>query len=90
MKDSMSLISMLTTVAFLSQKKVREALRDDTILVSVMMANNEIGTIQPIKVIGSICREAGVLLHSDGVQALGAIPVNPNELKRRHDVVFRS
>jgi cysteine desulfurase len=45
-----------------------------------MMANNEIGTIQPIKVIGSICREAGVLFHSDGVQALGAIPVYPNEL----------
>nr|MBP6950550.1 aminotransferase class V-fold PLP-dependent enzyme [Clostridia bacterium] len=64
----------------LEPEKVREALRDDTILVSVMMANNEIGTIQPIKVIGSICREAGVLLHSDGVQALGAIPVNPNEL----------
>ncbi len=64
----------------LEPEKVREALRDDTILVSVMMANNEIGTIQPIKVIGSICREAGVLFHSDGVQALGAIPVYPNEL----------
>jgi|LSQX01.1.fsa_nt_gb cysteine desulfurase len=67
-------------LGILEPEKVREALRDDTILVSIMMANNEIGTIQPIKEIGAICREAGVLFHSDGVQALGAIPVYPNEL----------
>lgn len=64
----------------LDPEKVRKALRDDTILVSVMMANNEIGTIQPISEIGAICRKAGVLFHSDGVQALGAIPVTPYEL----------
>lgn len=64
----------------LDPEKVRDAIRDDTILVSVMMANNEIGTILPIKEIGAICREAGVLFHSDGVQALGAIPVHPQEL----------
>ncbi len=64
----------------LDPEQVRDAIRDDTILVSVMMANNEIGTILPIKEIGAICREAGVLFHSDGVQALGAIPVHPNEL----------
>ncbi len=64
----------------LDPEKVREAIRDDTILVSVMMANNEIGTVLPIKEIGTICREAGVLFHSDGVQALGAIPVYPKEL----------
>lgn len=61
-------------------EQVREALRPDTILVSIMMANNEIGTIEPIKEIGAICREARVLFHSDGVQALGAVPVLPREL----------
>ncbi len=64
----------------LDPEKVREAIRDDTILVSVMMANNEIGTIQPIREIGAICRDAGVLFHSDAVQALGAIPVYPKDL----------
>ncbi|MDD2571702.1 MAG: aminotransferase class V-fold PLP-dependent enzyme, partial [Eubacteriales bacterium] len=56
---------------------VKKAIRPDTILVSVMMANNEIGTVMPIKAIGTICREANVLFHSDAVQALGAIPVLP-------------
>ena len=59
---------------------VKKALRPDTILVSVMMANNEIGTVMPIQAIGAICREANVLFHSDAVQALGAIPVFPREL----------
>ncbi len=59
---------------------VKKALRPDTILVSVMMANNEIGTVMPIQAIGAICREANVLFHSDAVQALGAIPVLPREL----------
>ena len=59
---------------------VKKAIRPDTILVSVMMANNEIGTVMPIKAIGTICREANVLFHSDAVQALGAIPVLPREL----------
>lgn len=64
----------------LDPEKVREAIRPDTILVSVMMANNEIGTIMPIREIGAICREKGVIFHSDAVQALGAIPVYPREL----------
>lgn len=55
---------------------VRKALRDDTILVSIMTANNEIGTIQPIAEIGQICREKKIYFHSDGVQALGAIPID--------------
>ena len=59
---------------------VKKAIRPDTILVSVMMANNEIGTVMPIQAIGAICREANVLFHSDAVQALGAIPVLPREL----------
>lgn len=59
---------------------VRAAIRPDTILVSIMMANNEIGTVQPIEAIGAICKEAGVLFHSDAVQALGALSIHPYEL----------
>ena len=55
---------------------VREALRPDTCLVSVMFANNEIGTIQPIEQIGRVCREAGVLFHTDAVQAAGHLPID--------------
>ena len=55
---------------------VKAALRPDTALVSVMFANNEIGTVQPIAEIGALCREAGVLFHTDAVQAVGHIPVD--------------
>ncbi len=55
---------------------VKNALREDTALVTVMFANNEIGTIQPIAEIGSLCRERGVLFHTDAVQAVGHIPVD--------------
>jgi cysteine desulfurase len=54
--------------------RVREALTDDTILVSLMLANNEIGTIQAIAQIGAICRERGVLFHTDAVQGFGKVP----------------
>ena len=55
---------------------VRSAIRDDTALVTVMYANNEIGTIQPIRETGAICRERNVLFHTDAVQAIGHIPVD--------------
>jgi cysteine desulfurase len=55
---------------------LRDAITDKTILVSVMYANNEIGVVQPIAEIGKICKEKGVLFHSDAVQAVGKIPVN--------------
>ena len=55
---------------------VERAIRPDTILVSVMTANNEVGTIQPIGEIGAICRARGILFHTDAVQAIGAIPVD--------------
>jgi cysteine desulfurase len=61
-------------------EQVAEALRDDTILVSVMLANNEIGAIQPVAEIGRLCRQRGVLLHTDATQAVGKIPVNVEEL----------
>ena len=56
--------------------EVEKAIREDTCLVTVMYANNEIGTIQPIKEIGEICRKKNVLFHTDAVQAIGHIPVN--------------
>ena len=57
-------------------EEVEAAIRDDTCLVTVMYANNEIGTIQPIREIGAICRRKGVTFHTDAVQAIGHIPVN--------------
>ena len=59
----------------ISPDQVRKAIRPDTCLVSVMFANNEIGTIQPISEIGALCQETGVLFHTDAVQAVGHIPV---------------
>lgn len=58
---------------------MKNALRDDTCLVSVMYANNEIGTIQPIREIGKICREKGVPFHTDAVQAVGHLPIDVRE-----------
>ncbi len=60
-------------------EQVADAVRDDTCLVTVMFANNEIGTIQPIKEIGQICRERGVLFHTDAVQAAGHIRIDVKE-----------
>jgi len=59
---------------------IRRALRPDTILISVMHSNNELGTVQPIREIGAIAREAGILFHADGVQAAGKIPVDVRDL----------
>lgn len=56
---------------FVTAQQVREAITDKTILVSVMLANNEVGTIQPIAQIGAVCKEKGVLFHCDAVQGLG-------------------
>ncbi|HEV8487215.1 MAG TPA: IscS subfamily cysteine desulfurase [Blastocatellia bacterium] len=60
---------------------VKNTITDKTILVSVMMANNEIGVIQPIAEIGAVCKERGVLFHTDATQAIGKIPFDVNELK---------
>ena len=65
----------------LEAEQVRDAIRDDTILITIMHANNEIGTIQPVEQIGLIAEEAGVYFHSDGVQATGKIPLDVRALK---------
>ena len=59
---------------------VAAAIREDTALVTIMMVNNEIGTVQPIAEIGAVCREKGVLFHTDAVQAVGHIPVDVKAL----------
>lgn len=60
-------------------EQVRDAIRENTCLVTVMFANNEIGTIQPIAEIGAVCREKGVIFHTDAVQAVGHLHINVKE-----------
>ncbi|PKK39175.1 Cysteine desulfurase [Clostridiaceae bacterium JG1575] len=66
---------------FVTARQVKEAMTDQTILVSIMMANNEIGTIEPIAEIGTLCRERSVYFHTDAVQAVGQIPIDVQALK---------
>lgn len=61
-------------------EELEAAIRPDTILISVMYANNEIGTLQPIREIGQIAHERGILFHTDAVQAFGQLPINVDEL----------
>src|SRR5262249_1714457 len=63
-----------------SAQQVAEAMTNQTILVSLMAANNEIGTLQPIKEIGKLCKQKGVLFHTDAVQAVGKVPVDVEEM----------
>jgi len=63
-------------LGMVSAEQVRAAITDKTILVSIMAANNEIGTVQPIAAIGKLCKEKGVLFHTDAVQAVGKLPID--------------
>src|SRR3954451_15901613 len=63
-----------------SADQIREAMTDKTVLVSIMAANNEIGTLQPIRDIGRLCKQKGVLFHTDAVQAVGKVPVNVEDM----------
>ena len=70
----------VTSEGYVTAAQVGAAIRPDTALVTVLYANNEIGTVQPVREIAKVCRERGVLFHTDGVQAVGHIPVNVSEL----------
>ncbi len=61
--------------------ELKKAIRPDTILISIMFANNEIGTIEPVAEIGKIAKEHGILFHTDAVQAFGQVPIHVDELK---------
>src|SRR5438552_11447801 len=63
-----------------SAEQVSEALTDQTILVTLMAANNEMGTLQPIEAIGKLCKKKGVLFHTDAVQAAGKVPIDVEEM----------
>ena len=60
--------------------QIAEALREDTIMVSIMMVNNEVGTINDVQAIGSVCRDHGALFHVDAAQAVGKLPINLTQL----------
>ena len=61
-------------------QKLEEAIRDDTILISIMMVNNEVGTVEPVRELAAIAKKHGILFHSDAVQALGNIPVDVKDI----------
>ena len=61
-------------------EELKQAIRPDTILISIMFANNEIGTMEPVREIGEIAKEHGILFHTDAVQAFGQIPIQVDEL----------
>lgn len=63
-----------------SAKDVEAAITDKTILISIMMANNEVGTVMPVAEIGKLARERGIIFHTDAVQAIGLLPLNVNDL----------
>jgi len=66
--------------AMISVEDIRKAIRPDTILISVMHANNEVGSIQPIAEIGKLAKEHGIIFHVDAVQSLGKLPINVEEM----------
>jgi cysteine desulfurase len=70
----------VSTDGFVEVKRLQEALTDKTILISIMAANNEIGTIQPVKEIGHLAKEKGILFHCDATQAVGKIPISVEEM----------
>lgn len=60
---------------------LKNAIRDDTLVCSIIHVNNEIGTVQPLKEIGEICRERGVFFHTDAAQGVGKTPINVDDMK---------
>ncbi|MDW8136120.1 MAG: cysteine desulfurase family protein [Thermodesulfobacterium sp.] len=71
----------VSSEGYVEVEEVVKRIKRDTLLISVMLANNEIGTLQPIKEIAKICKERGILLHTDACQAVGKVPVSVKELQ---------
>lgn len=66
---------------FIDLNELKKSIRKDTILISIMMANNEVGTVEEINMVGDLCRNSGIIFHTDAVQAFGKIPIDVNEMK---------
>ncbi len=81
-KEGIAEVTVLPVDAFglVTPEQVQSAIRPDTVLVTIMFANNEVGTIEPVAEIGKVCREAGVLFHTDAVQAVGHVPVHVEQM----------
>ena len=71
---------MLMKIVFVDLNELKNSIREDTILITIMFANNEIGTIQPIKEIAQVAKQANVIFHTDCVQAVGNVRINVEEL----------
>jgi cysteine desulfurase len=80
-RGAMVTLCPVDTTGCVDPRAVAEAITPETLLVSVMLVNNEVGTIQPVVEIGALCRERGVLLHVDAVQGMGKLPVRVDELQ---------
>ena len=65
----------------INMEDLQKAIKEDTILITIMTANNEVGTIQPVEEVGALAREKGIIFHTDAVQAVGHIPLDINEVK---------
>jgi cysteine desulfurase len=70
----------VTAAGFVEMERLQDALTEKTILISIMAANNEIGTLQPIREIGRLAKERGIIFHTDATQAVGKIPINVEEM----------
>lgn len=81
-EDGLATVTYLPVSKYgaVTAQQVAAAIRDDTVLVSVMMANNEVGTINPISEIGKVCHHANVLFHTDAVQAAGQLPISVSKM----------
>lgn len=73
-------LPVMHSTGLVDMKQLQEAIRDDTILISIMAVNNEIGTLQPLKEIGTMCHERKIIFHTDAAQMLGKLPIDVNDM----------
>ena len=73
-------LPLMHSTGLVDMNQLREAIREDTILISIMAVNNEIGTLQPLKEIGTLCHERKIIFHTDAAQMLGKLPIDVNDM----------